>query len=739
MSDQEVLSDKKPSSGDNSAHRPYISMDDSITTDCDPDHKSYIRHFESSESARKALPKEYNKKGIRTLAELSSTLSASSSLSGSTQHPNDHDDDDDDEDNDNHSDMNGSDVMSNHSMPISNVHGNTSAHSSRPRSLVNPSGSTFMDIDSDNNTSTSNVNTPLGNANPNKHKNALRFKHYHKPKVTESPRLVYLCQKYINERNVEGLALIARRRGLPPKLRQYAWPLLLASHTYVLNPSVVAEYPTQPLPTEQIPIKRIQKEIARYQKKQASSNPNKSRATTANNGTTASTVNDTTTSHLLHKPTISTTSTSSTPPLAPADAAKTTPDQWETITAASLEAQKQNAIEEAIKLFLAKWGAEIPYENAMVWLAFALAEWVDPVCRLDDKYATSKQTTGGTNTTESQASSPDMGPVDGANNSHFFPQSKGTSPIHSGVATPTLESGGFSLRSLSFQLPYVFSEVFEHLMLVCFHSPQSALNGPRGPCDSPLSDRISFFLSIIRRLLPDLAKHFDEEDAIVGGDEWLLWWIKWMGAKVWDKRDRARIWDMYFGWRPTPATPGFDLQEVMAAKIQEKVAHAAAKGDEITGSLEEFPSTSPAASLNSNESSSNALSNLNKAEIVFDLAALEAEIGPDPFWSANLLDDADADADANADANTDADSDAAASATATPATALTLEPLMEHLFVCLVLLKSKSATLLELDQSEIKACLGTLYRSKDIEGIISEAGECWRTWRYTEDADDDDD
>lgn len=727
----------------------YISMNDSVSTDFDPDHKSYTRHTESSESARRALPKEYNK-SVRSLADLSSTLSASSSLSGSTQHPHNDEDDDEDDNDDNDTDMNDSDARSSHS-PVQT----TFSTSTSPTASAEPA-STIQDVNMDLPAAhpiASPSLYPQGRSQhtPHKHKHgSSRFKHYHKPKVTESPRLVYLCQKFINEKNVEALALIARRRGLPPKLRQYAWPLLLASHPYVLNPSVDAEFPTPPSSQEQIPVKRIKNEIARYQKKQAMMASSKSRTPT-NNSTSTSGVTNTVvdTQRSNNQSTTPAHPSTRTTPISESPTGSSctelaqlnkTEHLGENITSASLEAQKHEAIEDAIKAFLSKWGRTIPYSSAMVYMAFCLAEWVDPVCRLDDRNHLIKGVNAsGTNVTDSQASSPELGPVEsytGVNGGHDNPygptslaSSRGPSPISSGNATPTLESQAhasaahFSLHALSFQLPYVFSEVFEHLMLLCFHSTPSMLNGPRGPCDSSDTERISFFLSVSRRLLPDLAKHFDDEDvlSVIGGDEWLMWWIKWMGAKVWDRRDRARIWDMHFGWRPAPAAPGFDLHKHVEARIKHSAPDSIINDPPIemaSESLGPLPSASPPPVAAEEE--------VNTADVF--LAQLERDLGPDPFWSPNL----------------DDESTAAIAATATGkrsmsiSARLTSEPLLEHLFVCIVLLKSKAATLLELDQSEIRGCLGRLYRSKDIESIIAEAGECWRTWRHAEDLEDED-
>lgn len=769
----------------------YISMDDSITTNSDPDHKSYTRHFESSQSARKSLPKEYN----RSLAELSSTLSASSSLSGSTQYPRDDDDDDEDENDDNNTnDVNDSDSISVSSLaPPTGIRGSahlnsfppSTQHSSTPTDTSSLS-ETHLSSNSNppltgpaatsNSLSSSsllnhNMSRPANHTTHNRQRNPSRFKHYHKPKVTESPRLVYLCQKFINEGNLDGLALIARRRGLPPKLRQYAWPLLLASHPYVVNPSVVTEYPTQPLSNEQVPLKRIKNEIARYQKRLAMATNPKSR-TTATSSTSASVASNVTQNgpQNLQQPSLYQSTRLTPASTSPTGSSWSEPSnskpnpqlpelaQGESITTASLGAQKQEAIEEAIKSFLTKWGRIIPYESGMVYMAFSLAESVDPICRMEDRHNHLKDTQA-SGTTESQASSPELSPADGNPAFSKNDQQKGTSsgpssfsaslnssPVSSGNATPTLgaQAAPVSLSSLSFQLPYVFAEVFEHFMLVCFHSVQDGLNGPRGPCDSPTTDRISFFLSVIRRLLPDLAKHFDEEDVLssIGGDEWLLWWVKWMGAKVWDRRDRARIWDMYLGWRPYPASPEFDFQNDVAKKIRQQAALVVASG-EIPNEPVPIPSASISTVPGSSQLPSSISlqddedpSNKTTSSVLLDLVQLEMDLGPDPFWSATISDDNDIKASKN---NENADDSAISShfLPQAPSTSNS-EPLLEHLFVCLVLLKSKTATLLELDQSEIRGCLGKLYRSKDIESIIVEAGECWRTWKHAEDLDDTD-
>ncbi|KAA8915666.1 hypothetical protein TRICI_002178 [Trichomonascus ciferrii] len=422
-----------------------------------------------------------------------------------------------------------------------------------------------------------------------------RFKHYLKPTVSDSPELVSLCQQYIEDKDVEGLARLARNRGLPPDLRQYAWPLLLENHPYVLEPNIIPEFPTQPVSDEIIPVRRVRNDISRYRRRlkpmirynnnfQISSNQS-ARSTplsTSPSSPTSATANGTVTPKRVGE--VDDTAALS------------------EYLSESLEDQRFNVIQEAIETFLGKWGKLIPYESGITWVAFALADWVNPV------YEMKKSST-------SNASTPEMTPV-----SEWEP--------------------GFS-----------FSTVFEHFMLVMFHSPKPKGDGPYGPCDSPITDRISSFLSVFRKMLPEISAHFDEEDVLsnIGGDEWLIWWIKWLGAKVWNLNDRARVWDMYLGWRPDGA----------------------------------------------------------KQESTYEA---EIGIGTDPFWNVMELE-----------------------------STKILEPHLQHLFVCIALLKANKHTLLELDQSEIREFLGRVSKSKDTESIIQEAGESYRSWKWLEEHEEEED
>ena len=429
-----------------------------------------------------------------------------------------------------------------------------------------------------------------------------------------------LCQKYIDEQNIEGLARIARNRGLPPSKRQSAWPLLLSSHPYAVEPLIIQEYPLGPVSEELVPLRRIKGDISRYRKRLKTQNKSSTAAISNPQSLTSASFLISHQHSQASTPLLGSSPTNTNTTIASNDSSHSSFGSVETLDSyltESLENRRFELIEESIEKFLEKWGQVIPYESGMVWAAFALADWVSPVYDIQEEQPNNLNVSG-----------PSM------------------SALQMGVGSDLMP----------------FSTIFEKLMLVILHSPApngDGPYGPYGPCDSPITDRISFFLSAVRKLLPDLASHFDEEDVLssLGGDEWLIWWIKWLGAKVWDTNDRARIWDMYLGWRPN------------GAKNEKENCQASSLECEID---------------------------------------VENELGPDPFWNPMELE-----------------------------STKILDPHTQHLFVCLALLKSKKHTLMELDQSEIRECLGRLNPCKDIESIVTESGEFWRSWKWVEENDDD--
>ncbi|CAN6609756.1 hypothetical protein TRVA0_004S01662 [Trichomonascus vanleenenianus] len=372
--------------------------------------------------------------------------------------------------------------------------------------------------------STQHLSPPNGSVSSNDssgHNNGNRFKHYTKPTVSDSPQLVSLCQTYIDTENIEGLAHIARNRGLPPAQRQYAWPLLLRAHPFVVNPCIAPEFPSSSEDdrnTGTIPYRRIENDIARYRKKlrkkqeqqnqqlhQNQQNQQGQQSNQSSQPHTQSTSGPSSSFLISHQQSTQSTPLSASPKSTAssgsiADASKMQAAINEYFCQ-NLESEKFEKIEFAIKAFCQKWHSVVPYESAMLQVAVALSDWIYPSVSSTD-----------------------------------------SSPIMTPVTVTTTNTAGT-----------LFDEIFEQFMMIVLHAPAPACDGPYGPCDSPLTERISLFLSILRKQLPELAKHFDEEDVLssyAGGDEWLLWWIKWFGAKTFSSIDRGRLWDMYLGWRP---------------------------------------------------------------------------------------------------------------------------------------------------------------------------------------------
>ncbi|KAH0538210.1 hypothetical protein FGG08_005179 [Glutinoglossum americanum] len=101
------------------------------------------------------------------------------------------------------------------------------------------------------------------------------------------------------------------------------------------------------------------------------------------------------------------------------------------------------------------------------------------------------------------------------------------------------------------------AKAFEQMMaVILWSSPQvPTRTGNMQLLDGVLTRRISHFLTIFRKLLPELAAYFDEEEANGFGEEWVHNWIQWWCSRELSKDDKARLWDFYLGYRPTPRRP----------------------------------------------------------------------------------------------------------------------------------------------------------------------------------------
>ncbi|KAG5360997.1 Oxidant-induced cell-cycle arrest protein 5 [Yarrowia sp. B02] len=490
-----------------------------------------------------------------------------------------------------------------------------------------------------------------------------RFKHHKKPTVSDSPRLVELCEEYLANRNIDALAKIARQRGLPPHLRQKAWPMLLAEHPYVLEPNVGLPEPRrrpngksaeQCKSETEIPIRRLKGDLSRLQRKLKSQKMNKLELQYKQLQSNPS-------SHVSTTLSARSTPLSISPVSAASEGSLTMDHLNQVVVSESHDAQRFDIYEDAIESFLTKY--HVKYESGLVWVAAALAECVDPLecdnwIQVYEHFLLvllhTPQRDIGINEIEDRFSGKNYY-SDGVTSEPFC-----ENPSTNGAAAAAAAAAAAQAAASA-------EEGSQPKTAPLSTSPSTPAS--QKIASHVLTDSISLFLSGFRRGLPELSAHFDEEDVLAsigGGDEWLIWWIKWMGAKTWNSSDRARVWDMYLGWKRVS-----DSQ--CQKNIAEEAAAAAANG-------------APAPASPSSDAS-------------------ESDIGMDPFWSPMKLD---------------------------RVQEPNLPPRIQHLFICLAMIKAKKNTLLELEQSEIREYLSRLGKSKDIEGIVLEAGEIWRSWQWSE-------
>ncbi|KAM9903359.1 hypothetical protein OXX69_007957 [Metschnikowia pulcherrima] len=344
------------------------------------------------------------------------------------------------------------------------------------------------------------------------------------------------------------------------------------------------------------------------------------------------------------------------------------------------ESQLFDIVENAVFKFVVKWGKIIRYDSALTWIALGLAEWFPPI-------------------------------------------------PHTPWSTRNLRQ---SLDSLvNDEANMRFHEVYERLALVLLHSPEAANKRMKSEnfkidkstlpvSGGTIEERVSFFIYVFQRMLPELSQYFQEEEILnkfgSHDDEWVLWWLKYCGSKVWARVDRGRVWDLIIGWRP---------QSRKAEKLVLSDSVLAKLGPDAFWSVdyEEEPV------LIKGDSFSDLINDLHIEKTPPSSPSLESEQSDDvkntiPFCK--------------------------------------VDPHIELLFVALSLLKAKENTLVELDQHEIRTFLSRLpaksYKLSDkykqyqeqkdrqrgsvhsdhglrydyMDSIIYEAGELWRKWLWSE-------
>lgn len=216
-----------------------------------------------------------------------------------------------------------------------------------------------------------------------------------------------------------------------------------------------------------------------------------------------------------------------------------------------------HVLKEAILKFLSKWSRIFQYESGLAWIAVGLAEWVP-------------------------LSEDSEGPI-------VLNERKSHS---GGASTPSPSSPACLFReyplpsTLRSKLPkdtiFKFEEIFERLVLVIFHCPDTVaaerlveaesignsaarrgsfameegkLNYSPFLSGGDLAYQTQVFFKVFSTVLPELYQPFTEETAMQPSSKrtgWLYWWMKCSGARAFQRQDRGRLWDILLGWRPEP-------------------------------------------------------------------------------------------------------------------------------------------------------------------------------------------
>lgn len=523
------------------------------------------------------------------------------------------------------------------------------------------------------------------------------------PSFSYDSEIFELCQHYLTTKNHQGLALVARQKGLPPFLRFKIWPILLKHHPFVVNPFIEPdnEVNSENSTNNEEDLKlNIKRDLLKY----------------------------------IHRLNYS--------------------NLIDLNNASREEQEIFEILESSILKFVNKWGKIIKYDHALTWIALGLAEWFPPIPN------TSWVLVG-----------------------RDFPSSK-TSCIknlfhdYSNYVNnvPNLNEYLEDLVNDKEIINMSFRDVYERLVLVLLHAPEEKIKNKSKDLLGPkkinrkilpinggtIEERVSFFIYCFRKLLPELSQYFQEEQILnkfgSHDDEWLIWWLKWCGSKVWSRLDRGRIWDLIFGWRLQNFKKSnsyyidkLGLSNNLINKLGPDNFWSVSKdNDDLT--IENYKKSNSFKDLinelNINESST---SNSPTSNSPLNSLINEDLLPPLPLSSSSLS----------------ASNIALADEFNIPFSKL--DPHVELLFVTLALLKSKENTLMELDQHEIRQFLSRLptksinisnkykhfkpqesdvnsniisndsrnnHKIDFMDNIINESGELWRKWLWLEMIDD---
>lgn len=382
-------------------------------------------------------------------------------------------------------------------------------------------------------------------------------------------KLVEVVIDLINCNDHNSLASLARSVGIPPQLRHVVWPILLKYHPMCISPNIISNvYTWDSVENAYCLLENGSSGNSQEDLERLIVNDLKKYFHLRHNNNSFKNNNATKTASSSEISTVC------------------------SMDLLSLNLEDELDILESLKLallkFLKKWSKVFRYESGLSWIATGLAEWV-PVNGTDS-----------THEEKSDIDGEDEGPVilNGKKHTH--------SPCHSPPYSYSNVGSGYNNTCLSYlykeyplpaclrsklpkSSPFTFDEIYERLVLVIMHCPDTVLaqtqlrkesltkseNGlaqDKKPSSvmnyfpvlsgGDLSFQTQVFFRVFSTILPELYQPFTEESVLQPSSKrtsWLYWWIKCSGARALQRQDRGRLWDILLGWRPEPNMEAIDF------------------------------------------------------------------------------------------------------------------------------------------------------------------------------------
>ncbi|KAI5961467.1 OCA5 [Candida theae] len=574
----------------------------------------------------------------------------------------------------------------------------------------------------------------------------------HKPSFNYDLEIFNLCKEYLNTKNHHGLALIARQKGIPPFLRFKVWPILLKYHPFVLDPFIQ-------------PDNEIINESSDVESTSSKETSSSSLSSLSSKGYFSQSESEYETRPESRKDSDASTEIER---KIKKDISRYIQRLYylKSHDLTATEKEIIHTLECAVLKFTLKWAKIIKYDTSLCWMALNLAEWFPPLPRTPWVLVGRDHSQKGSSLIASV--------VDDYSN--YIDHIPGLDKY-----LDELIYKNETISNMKFQ------DVYERLVLVLLHCPEPKTNmavDGEVPHSSDQKDerkqlkvnkttlpitggtieqRVSFFIFCLRKLLPELAQHFHEEQILskfgCSDDEWLIWWLKFCGTKVWSKHDRGRIWDYLLGWRLKNPKRSFNYYYEKLNYVNRNTLQKL--GPDVFWTVGSAENEKPNVDLRRN-SFRDLINELNNELHISksDLSSASSPKSPNKSKGDNNQ----------------------------PNLAIPfsrIDPHISLIFISISLLKSKENTLVELDQHEIRQFLSRLpsksykYNQKSrkrsnqsmnsssnsrngspplppneeaptssiiisndmrndkhkinfIDNIISEAGELWRKWLWSE-------